>query len=387
MDHLADADESVKHVASDAAGQEAGGLGKKVCPSCGNVGQFGEPMAFKLMFETQMGANAEDSMTVWLRPETAQGIFANFANVLQTTRVKVPFGIAQTGKSFRNEVTTKAFIFRTREFEQAEIEFFCEPGTDEKWWEHWKQERFNWYINLGINKDNLRMRDHDKDELAHYAKGCVDVEYKFPFGSGDWQELEGIANRTDYDLRQHQRGMRTINAWYENGKDPVKVKLADEAEDYQKGPLSYFDNEKKQRYIPYVIEPSAGIDRSTLAFLVDAYDEDEANGEIRSVMRFHPSLAPIKLGIFPLVKKDGLPEIGTAMYNHLKKYFNCAYDEKSAVGRRYRRQDEAGTPYCVTIDGQTKEDGTVTIRERDSMKQERISKDQVLNFMREKLDI
>ena len=358
-----------------------------MCPSCGNVGQFGEPMAFKLMFETQMGANAEDSMTVWLRPETAQGIFANFANVLQTTRVKVPFGIAQTGKSFRNEVTTKAFIFRTREFEQAEIEFFCEPGTDEKWWEHWKQERFNWYINLGINKDNLRMRDHDKDELAHYAKGCVDVEYKFPFGSGDWQELEGIANRTDYDLRQHQRGMRTINAWYENGKDTVKVKLADEAEDYQKGPLSYFDNEKKQRYIPYVIEPSAGIDRSTLAFLVDAYDEDEANGEIRSVMRFHPSLAPIKLGIFPLVKKDGLPEIGTAMYNHLKKYFNCAYDEKSAVGRRYRRQDEAGTPYCVTIDGQTKEDGTVTIRERDSMKQERISKDQVLNFMREKLDI
>jgi len=387
VDHLADAPENIEHVKLEVAQAEVSKLGRKVCPSCGTVGQFGEPMAFKLMFETQMGANAEDSMTVWLRPETAQGIFANFANVLQTTRIKIPFGIAQTGKSFRNEVTTKAFIFRTREFEQAEIEFFCEPGTDEQWWSHWKEERFNWYLNLGIKKENLRLREHDRDELAHYAKGCVDVEYKFPFGSGDWQELEGIANRTDYDLRQHQRGMRTINSWYENGKDTLKAKLAPEAEDYEKGPLSYFDDEKKKRYIPYVIEPSAGIDRSTLAFLVDAYDEDEANGETRSVLRFHPSLAPIKLGIFPLVKKDGLPEIGTAMYNHLKKYFNCMYDEKSAVGRRYRRQDEAGTPYCVTIDGQTKEDGTVTIRERDSMKQDRISKDQVLTYMREKLDI
>jgi glycyl-tRNA synthetase len=386
VDHLADAPEKTEHVNIETAKAEASDLSKKVCPSCGTVGQFGEPMAFKLMFETQMGANVDDSMTVWLRPETAQGIFANFANVLQTTRVKVPFGIAQIGKSFRNEVTTKAFIFRTREFEQAEIEFFCEPGTDEQWWEHWKEFRFNWYLGLGMKKENLRLRNHDKDELAHYAKGCVDVEYKFPFGQGDWQELEGIANRTDYDLRQHQRGMRTLNAWYENGKDTIKVKLADEDPDYMKGPLSYFDDEKKQRYIPYVIEPSAGIDRSALAFLVDAYDEDIANNETRSVLRFHPSLAPIKLGIFPLVKKDGLPEIGTAMYNQLKKYFNCMYDEKGAVGRRYRRQDEAGTPYCVTIDGQTKEDGTVTIRERDSMVQQRISKDQVLTFMREKMD-
>ena len=234
------------------------------------------------MFETQMGANVEDSMTLYLRPETAQGIFANFRNVLDTTRVKIPFGIAQIGKSFRNEVTTKAFIFRTREFEQAELEFFCEPGTDDKWFEHWKEQRFNWYLNLGLKKENLRFREHEKDELAHYAKGCVDVEYKFPFGSGDWQELEGIANRTDYDLRQHQRGMRTLNSWYETKGDLSKIKLKEEAEDYLKGPLSYFDDEKKARYIPYVIEPSAGMDRSTLAFLVDAYDEEEVRGETRN---------------------------------------------------------------------------------------------------------
>jgi glycyl-tRNA synthetase len=237
--------------------------------------------------------------------------------------VKVPFGIAQIGKSFRNEVTTKAFIFRTREFEQAELEFFCEPGTDDKWYEYWKQYRYQWYMDLGLKKDNLRLREHDKDELAHYAKGCVDVEYRFPFGQGDWQELEGIANRTDFDLRQHQRGMRTINAWHENGRDLSKIKLADEDPDYLKGPLSFFDEEKKARYIPYVIEPSAGIDRSSLAFLVDAYDEDEVNGEKRNVLRFHPALAPIKCAILPLVKKDGLPEIGLKLHGDLKKRFNC----------------------------------------------------------------
>jgi glycyl-tRNA synthetase len=388
VDHLADhPEEHTEHITVDAAKKDAQNLAKKVCPSCGTVGQFSEPMEFKLMFETQMGANIDDSMTVWLRPETAQGIFVNFTNVLQSSRVKIPFGIAQTGKSFRNEVTTKAFIFRTREFEQAEIEFFCEPGTDDAWWEHWKKERFDWYLNLGIKKENLRLREHEKDELAHYAKGCVDVEYKFPFGSGDWQELEGIANRTDYDLRQHQRGMRTVTAWYENGKNTLKVPLAPEAEDYQSGPLSYYDEEMKKRYIPYVIEPSAGIDRSTLAFLVDAYDEDEVNGEKRSVMRFHPHLAPIKVAIFPLVKKDGMPEIATAIYNQLKKYFTCFYDEKSAVGRRYRRQDEAGTPFCLTIDGQTKEDGTVTVRERDSMVQTRVNKENLLAYLREKLDL
>ncbi|MHC4478701.1 MAG: glycine--tRNA ligase [Planctomycetota bacterium] len=351
------------------------------------VGQFTEPMPFKLMFETQMGANVDDSMTLYMRPETAQGIFANFRNVLDTTRVKIPFGIAQIGKSFRNEVTTKAFIFRTREFEQAELEFFCEPGTDEEWYEYWKQARFDWYTDLGIKKENLRLRDHDADELAHYAKGCVDVEYRFPFGSGDWQELEGVANRTDYDLRQHQRGMRTLNRWFENSGDLTKIDLTEEHADYQSGPLSYFDDQQKKRYIPYVIEPSAGIDRSALAFLVDAYDEEEVRGETRNLLRFHADLAPVKAGVFPLVKKDGMPEIADNIYNDLKRYFNCFYDQKGAIGRRYRRQDEAGTPFCLTVDGQTKEDNTVTVRERDSMDQVRVSCDQLLAYVREKLQI
>jgi glycyl-tRNA synthetase len=392
VDHLKDgtaeqAEEHTEHVALDTAAAKTQDLSKKVCPSCGTVGQFTEPMPFKLMFETRMGANVDDSMTVQLRPETAQGIFANFRNVLDTTRVKIPFGIAQIGKSFRNEVTTKAFIFRTREFEQAELEFFCEPGTDEQWFEHWKDARFNWYLNLGLHKENLRFREHDPDELAHYAKGCVDVEYKFPFGSGDWQELEGIANRTDYDLRQHQRGIRTLNKWFENGRDLNGVELAAEAEDYAKGPLSYFDDERKQRYIPYVIEPSAGIDRSALAFLVDAYDEEEVRGEKRNLLRFHPALAPVKVGVFPLVKKEGMPEVARKIYDDLKRYFNCFYDEKSAVGRRYRRQDEAGTPFCVTVDGQTLQDTTVTVRERDSMEQVRIATDQLRGYLRDKLEV
>ncbi|MBN2183435.1 MAG: glycine--tRNA ligase [Sedimentisphaerales bacterium] len=392
VDHLQEnaaeqTDEHTEHIAIDAAMSQAQDLNNKVCPACGTVGQFTEPMPFKLMFETKMGANIDDSMTIQLRPETAQGIFANFRNVLDTTRVKIPFGIAQIGKSFRNEVTTKAFIFRTREFEQAELEFFCEPGTDEGWFEHWKQARFNWYINLGMKKENLRFREHDPDELAHYAKGCVDVEYKFPFGSGDWQELEGIANRTDYDLRQHQRGIRTLNKWYENNRDLSKIQLADEAGDYNKGPLSYFDETKKVRYIPYVIEPSAGIDRSALAYLVDAYDEEEVRGETRNLLRFHPALAPVKAAIFPLVKKEGMPEVALNIYNELKKYFNCFYDEKGAVGRRYRRQDEAGTPFCVTVDGQTLEDNTVTVRDRDSMEQVRLPTDKILTYLREKLDL
>jgi glycyl-tRNA synthetase len=388
VDHLADhADEHTEHISIDAAMAAEHDLSSKECPNCRTVGQFTEPMPFKLMFETQMGANVDDSMTLYLRPETAQGIFANFRNVMDTTRVKIPFGIAQIGKSFRNEVTTKAFIFRTREFEQAELEFFCEPGTDEKWYEYWKENRFNWYVNLGIKKENLRLRDHDPDELAHYAKACVDVEYRFPFGSGDWQELEGVANRTDYDLRQHQRGMRTLNRWFESGQDLNKVELADEAEKYQSGPLSYFDDEQKKRYIPYVIEPSAGIDRSTLAFLVDAYDEEEVRGETRNLLRFHPDLAPVKAAVFPLVKKDGMPEIARKIYDDLKKHFTCFYDQKGAVGRRYRRQDEAGTPYCVTVDGQTSQDNTVTVRDRDSMEQVRVSTDKLLNYIREKLEI
>jgi len=394
VDHLKEkeangrkADEHAEHVNVETVEAQPHNLSNKVCPACGTVGQFTEPMPFKLMFETQMGANADDSMVLYLRPETAQGIFANFRNVLDSTRVKVPFGIAQIGKSFRNEVTTKAFIFRTREFEQAELEFFCEPGTDEQWYEHWKEQRCNWYLNLGMKKENLRFRDHEKDELAHYAKACVDVEYRFPFGSGDWQELEGIANRTDYDLRQHQRGMRTVTKWHENGRDLMKVKLAEEAEDCQSGPLSFFDEDKKARYVPYVIEPSAGMDRSTLAFLVDAYDEEEVRGETRNVLRFHPALAPTKVAIFPLVKKEGMPEIARNIYDDLKKYMTCFYDEKGAVGRRYRRQDEAGTPYCITVDGDTLKDRTVTVRERDSMEQSRISIDQIKAYLREKLDI
>ncbi len=392
VDHLEQADaekagEHAEHTDIDVQQAKEHDLHDKVCPACGSVGRFGAPMAFKLMFETQMGANVDDTMTLWLRPETAQGIFANFKNVLDSTRVKVPFGIAQIGKSFRNEVTTKAFIFRTREFEQAELEFFCEPGTDEDWYEHWKQQRFNWYVNLGIKKENLRFRDHDPDELAHYAKACVDVEYKFPFGSGDWQELEGIANRTDYDLRQHQRGMRSMNDWYENKGDMTKFGLKEEDPEYHKGPLSYFDEQGKKRYIPYVIEPSAGVDRSTLAFLVDAYDEEEVKGETRNLLRFHPHLAPTKAAVFPLVKKDGLPDIAHNITDGLKSIFPTFYDEKGAVGRRYRRQDEAGTPFCITVDGQTKEDNTVTVRERDSMEQERINVDQVKMYLREKLDL
>ncbi len=362
-------------------------LATKVCPACGKVGEFTEPMPFKLMFETEMGANAEDTMTLYLRPETAQGIFANFRNVLDSTRVKVPFGIAQIGKSFRNEVTTKAFIFRTREFEQAEIEFFCEPGTDDEWYETWKTARFAWYTDHGINPENLRFRDHDPDELAHYAKACVDVEYKFPFGSGDWQELEGVANRTDYDLRQHQRGVRSMNAWFENGRDLTKVNLVEEPQDYHKGPLSFFDDQKKERYIPYVIEPSAGMDRSTLAFLVDAYDEEEVNGQKRNLLRFHPALAPTKVAVFPLVKKEGMPDIAHNIVDDFKKYFTAFYDEKGAIGRRYRRQDEAGTPFCMTVDGDTLENKTVTVRDRDTMEQTKVDLDQVKNFMRDKLDI
>jgi glycyl-tRNA synthetase len=394
VDHLKDsenngkkAEEHAEHVNVETEEAQGYNLSNKVCPNCGTVGQFTAPMPFKLMFETQMGANVDDSMTMYLRPETAQGIFANFRNILDTTRVKIPFGIAQIGKSFRNEVTTKAFIFRTREFEQAELEFFCEPGTDDQWYEHWKEQRCNWYLNLGLKKENLRFRDHEKDELAHYAKACVDVEYRFPFGSGDWQELEGIANRTDYDLRQHQRGMRTLNKWYESGRDLTKITLAGEAEDYQSGPLSYFDEEKKKRYIPYVIEPSAGMDRSTLAFLVDAYDEEEVRGETRNLLRFHPALAPVKVGIFPLVKKEGMPEIARSIYDDLKKRFNCFYDEKGAVGRRYRRQDEAGTPFCVTVDGETLQNQTVTVRARDSMEQARIATAQLRTYLCDKLDV
>jgi glycyl-tRNA synthetase len=308
---------------------------------CG--GELTEPRQFNLMFKTFLGPLEDSAHAAYLRPETAQGIFVNFLNVAQTQRLKVPFGIGQIGKSFRNEITPGNFTFRTREFEQMELEFFVKPGSDDEWYEYWRKERFAWYGRYGMRAENLRMRPHDADELAHYAKGCVDVEYKFPFG---WSELEGIANRTDFDLKRHIEFA---------GKD-----------------LSFFDEETKERFVPYVIEPSAGADRSTLAFLVDAFDEDEAEGEKRIVLRLHPRLAPVKAAIFPLFKKEGMPEKATAIRDELRRSFEVQYDQSGSIGRRYRRQDEIGTPFGITVDHQSMQDDTVTLRERDSMTQTRV---------------
>ena len=326
------------------------------CPECG--GELTEARQFNLMFKTYMGPVEDAASVCFLRPETAQGIFVNFENVAATARLKVPFGIAQIGKAFRNEITPGNFIFRTREFEQMEIEFFCRPGTDEHWYEHWKAERWQWYLDLGVSPQRLRLRDHEADELAHYAKACVDVEYEFPFG---WSELEGVANRTDYDLRRHQEF---------SGKS-----------------LEYFDGETRERYIPYVIEPSAGVDRSLLTFLVDAYDEVVTDqGKTERFLRLHPRLAPIKVAVLPLVKKGGMPEVARPLFENLQKRFNCFYDQQGAIGRRYRRQDEAGTPYCVTVDGQTLEDHTVTVRYRDTREQPRVAIPDVAAFLTEKID-
>ncbi len=319
--------------------------------------QLTDPRKFNLMFKTFVGPVEEGAAMVYLRPETAQGIFVNFRNVCDSTRIKVPFGIAQIGKSFRNEITPKQFIFRSREFEQMEIEFFCKPLESAEWYARWRDQRFQWYQDLGLKGSNLRLREHDKEELAFYSIGTSDVEYQFPWG---WGELEGIAHRGDYDLSQHQKF---------SGKD-----------------LSYFDDETKERFVPHVIEPSAGATRATLAFLCEAYAEEEVEGETRTVLRFHPRLAPVKAAIFPLVKKEGMPERAMGIYESLKKHLAVFYDEKGAVGRRYRRQDEAGTPFCITVDGQTTTDQTVTIRERDSMRQERIAADRLLSYLREKLD-
>ncbi len=307
------------------------------CPDCG--GELTDPRSFNLMFKTFVGPVEESAAAVYLRPETAQGIFVNFSNVQTSARAKLPFGIAQVGKAFRNEINPRNFTFRSREFEQMEMEYFVTPGEDDKWYEYWRDERFKWYLDLGVRAENLRLRDHETDELAHYAKGCVDVEYQFPWG---WSELEGVANRTDFDLKKHQE---------HSGKK-----------------LNYFDEERKERYVPYVIEPSAGADRATLAFLVDAYEEEEE----RTVLRLHPRLAPIKVGVFPLLRKQGQPERALEIRDMLKQHFNVVYDQAGAVGRRYRRQDEIGTPFCVTVDHQTADDATVTLRHRDSMDQERV---------------
>ena len=316
------------------------------CPDCG--GELTDARRFNLMFKTFVGPVEEDASTVFLRPETAQGIFVNFDHVLNTARAKLPFGIAQVGKAFRNEINPRNFIFRSREFEQMEMEFFVPPGEDEEWYGYWRDQRHQWYLDLGIRGENLRLREHEASELAHYAKACVDMEYKFPFG---WAELEGVANRTDYDLKRHAEF---------SGKR-----------------LNYFDEARKERYVPYVIEPSAGVDRSTLAFIADAYTEEEE----RTVMRLHPRLAPIKVGVFPLLRKDGHPEKAREIYHQLKQHLSATYDQAGAVGRRYRRQDEIGTPFCVTIDHQTADDDTVTLRHRDSMEQSRVPVENLVSLL------
>ena len=303
-----------------------------------------EARDFNLMFQTTVGPIKEEGATVYLRPETAQGIFLNFKHYLQFSRKKPPFGIAQIGKSFRNEITPGNFIFRTREFEQMEMEFFVPPEDADRWFEHWVSERMSWYTRLGIRADHLRLRPHEQDELSHYSSATSDVEYLFPI---DWQELEGVANRGDFDLRAHA--------------------------EHSGQKLEYVDTASGARYVPHVIEPAAGADRATLAFLVDAYDEDEIGGEGRTVLRLHPQLAPVKVAILPLVKKDGQPELATEIYRDLRERVQAEYDEGGAIGRRYRRQDEIGTPWGVTIDHQSLEDRTVTLRDRDSLAQERIA--------------
>ena len=327
------------------------------CPNCGEIGTLTEPRSFNLMFESHAGAIANEANKVYFRPETAQGIFVNFKNVVDTGRVKVPFGIAQIGKSFRNEINPRNFIFRSREFEQMEIEFFCHPSEAAEWYAYWRKTRFQWYVDHGLRSDRLRLRDHDPDELAFYSTATADIEYSFPFGVS---ELEGIAHRGDYDLSQHQKF---------SGKD-----------------LTYFDEEKKERYLPHVIEPSAGADRATLAFLCEAYQEDQVGGETRTVLKFHPRFAPIKAAVFPLVKRDGMPEMAEKIYRDLKRHFNVFLDEKGAIGRRYRRQDEAGTPFGITVDGQTIADGTVTFRDRDSCRQWRVPSANIVQAVRDLLE-
>jgi len=326
------------------------------CPAC-RSGTLTEPREFNLMFESHAGAVRDDASKVYLRPETAQGIFVNFKNVVDSSRVKLPFGIAQIGKSFRNEINPRNYTFRSREFEQYEIEFFCHPSEAATWYEYWRDLRFAWYIGLGLKSEKLRLREHEGDELAHYAKGCADVEYDFPFGLS---ELEGIANRTDFDLKAHIE---------KSGKD-----------------LSYFDDQKKERFVPYVIEPSGGVDRSVLAFITEAYHYDESRAS-KEFLKFNPRLAPLKAAVFPLVAKDGMPEIAEPIYRELRKHFPCQYDAKQSIGKRYARMDEAGTPFCFTIDGQSKEDGTVTVRDRDDASQIRIPKEGCLKYLREQLDL
>jgi glycyl-tRNA synthetase len=326
------------------------------CPVCGTRGSLTEPRMFNLMFKTFMGPVEEAAAVVYLRPETAQGIYVNYLNVLQSSRQRIPFGIAQIGKAFRNEITPGNFIFRTREFEQMEMQFFVQPGTDAEWFERWREWRMEWHRSLGLSPAKLQWHQHSGSELAHYAKAAYDIQYQFPFG---WQEIEGIHNRGDFDLGRHQ--------------------------EYSGKKLEYFDQAQNQRYLPYIVETSAGADRVALTLLVDAYREEEVEGETRVVLGLSPAVAPIKAGVFPLVKKDGMPELATTLYHELRQQFACFYDDSGAIGRRYRRMDEAGTPFGITVDGDTLVNRTITVRHRDSMQQERVGMDQVARYIKERL--
>jgi glycyl-tRNA synthetase len=343
-----------------------GGLASIGCVNCGTKGQFTEPKDFNGMLRTTVGVVEDEGSLHYLRPETAQGIFVNFANVVGTSRKKPPFGIAQTGKSFRNEITPGNFIFRTREFEQMEMEFFVKPGEDETWHDYWLETRWNWYTSLGMKPENLRKYEHPKEKLSHYSKRTVDIEYRFMFAGSEWAELEGVANRTDFDLKTHSE---------HSGTD-----------------LSYFDQEAGERWVPYVIEPAAGLTRCVLAFLLDAYDEDKApnskGGEdVRTVLRLDPRLSPVKVAVLPLSRNADLSPKAKDLSAKLRKYYNVEFDDAGAIGRRYRRQDEIGTPYCVTVDFDTLEDQAVTVRERDSMAQERIGMDQLVDWLIKRLPI
>jgi len=340
------------------------GLADVPCPHCGTKGKFTEPRMFNGLLRTHLGPVETEEGLHYLRPETAQGIFVNFTNVMTSSRMKPPFGIAQTGKSFRNEITPGNFIFRTREFEQMEMEFFVEPGTDEQWHEYWLTTRWDWYVDLGLDPDDMRLFEHPKDKLSHYSKRTVDIEYRFGFGGSDFAELEGIANRTDFDLSTHAE---------HSGAD-----------------LSYFDQGKGERWVPYVIEPAAGLSRSVLAFLLDAYDTDEAPNakggvDTRTVMRFDPRLAPVKVAVLPLSRNEKLSPKARDLAAELRRYWTVDFDDAGAIGRRYRRQDEIGTPYCVTVDFDTLDDDAVTVRDRDSMAQERVGLAQVRSWLAQRL--
>jgi glycyl-tRNA synthetase len=334
--------------------REARPEGELRCPECG--GELSPPRNFNLMFETNLGPVVEEGSRVYLRPETAQGIFVNFKNVLQFARKKPPFGIAQVGKAFRNEITPGNFIFRTREFEQMEIEYFVPPAETDEWYRRWREERLRWYVELGIRADQLRLREHGPDELSHYSSATSDIEYLFPMG---WSELEGIANRGDYDLTRHS--------------------------EYSGETLEYVDGGSGERYVPHVVEPSAGADRAALAFMVDAYDEETVEGRGRVVLRLHPRLAPVKVAVLPLVNKDGQPELARGVYEELRTRVPAEFDTGGSIGRRYRRQDEIGTPWGVTVDHKTLEDGTVTLRDRDSLAQERIALERLAGELERRL--